>query len=517
MMRAALLLLLACKLMGAPALAAQVQLDDLLGRLPPDSHLTLVAELENLRELYDASRQRLRTTPLVAENPDLAELFERQNAMLDAGLEALRTKLGFDPFTDLSAAAAGIALRPGERSSQALVLRGRFPPGLAARLADGSQARAAGAQRAYALEGGLWLAQSAGVLVVATAGALERALVGGDPAPLRDHVDWLAAIERDDCRMAASFAVPAWLRKMADRPELSALRSLLLSLDRIGLLLTDGLRIRVGCLNPSGAERAEMGLRGLKDMLLGQAHLLRAYTLLLFVMSADLPAGPGIPPQLRTALANRESLRRTIDDLVPSPDFDLQLARQGNSVDLSLPTDMLYGTVAVTGVLAAVAIPAFIQYIRRSKLSEVHPLLDQCVRTTIAYCERPRVRPDGTTVSATLPRSMQAAICPGGVRIADLDGSSAPIPAAAYQAGGAGEVLAEIGWVIREPVYGCYWLEVDSPGHPLQEGIGFTCHAYIDIDEDGRPAHFTKRATYSAARETFISGPVERDPLSDEQ
>lgn len=58
--------------------------------------------------------------------------------------------------------------------------------------------------------------------------------------------------------------------------------------------------------------------------------------------------------------------------------------------------------VAILGILAAVAIPAFLNYIARARTAEIPPLLKAIVDGEAAFYQRPRVEPDGDDAIACI-------------------------------------------------------------------------------------------------------------------
>lgn len=510
-------LVVALGLMVGPGLglASAASFDALLNRLPADSDLVLVADLTQVGQTFNATLDRLQNTPLVTENPDFAQLLAQQRIMLQVQLAALKNNLGFDPFKDLKQAVAGIRIGQAGRPAMVAVLRGNFPEGLAAKLAKGAEPRALEQHQAYRLEKDLWLVQIGAELVIATNDQLGPALAGGgDAAAIKQRHPGLSPGAGEKEMLAMSFALPDWLRVLGDNEQMRGLRTLLTSLTRVEMRVGDELAIGLACADAAGTERAELVLKGYRELLVGGAHLWRAYALL--ILGFDLSALPGIPPQVQTALANREALRKTIDDLLPSPKAKPIVVRKGNRVDMTAPAEMLQGSVFVMGIMAAVAIPAFIEYIRKSKLSEAHMQLERCYRSTLDYYDRPRSKPDGTTVVNELPPSMDAPACPTGRTVQTLNGESAAFAGEAFLPGGAAEIMGLIRWTIEEPSYSCYQLTVDAPGATPEDGQGFTCHAFTDIDDDDAPAHYTKRGTYSSATQSFRSGYTKLEPGSDE-
>lgn len=171
--------------------------------------------------------------------------------------------------------------------------------------------------------------------------------------------------------------------------------------------------------------------------------------------------------------------------------------------------------VAIIGILAAVAIPAFIDYIRKSKASEVNENLDKCYKGTIDYFEKPHGLTNGATVSSVLPAAVDI-MCPDGGGIGDLSGESGFILPATFDSTDAnGAILRGMNWIITEAVYGCYQY-IPQNTSPSSAGDTFACHAWTDIDDDGNEAHWQKLATYQTETNTFQAGHVWHDNGTDD-
>ena len=84
--------------------------------------------------------------------------------------------------------------------------------------------------------------------------------------------------------------------------------------------------------------------------------------------------------------------------------------------------------VAIIGILAAVAIPAFITYIRKSKASEVNENLDKCYKGVVDFYDKPIADAVGLVTSSTLPAGPMGQLSPKGAAgtcaIGDLDGDT---------------------------------------------------------------------------------------------
>ncbi len=183
--------------------------------------------------------------------------------------------------------------------------------------------------------------------------------------------------------------------------------------------------------------------------------------------------------------------------------------------------------VAIIGILAAVAIPAFIDYIRKSKAAEVHEILDKCYKGTIDYFDKPQGRLDGTTIPAILPPNTSQGLCPavsggaGGwcVPIGNLLSSeSGFIPAVTYNDGSPdAAIYAIIKMVITEATYGGYkYSTAVAPNTAPVDGDTFECEAWTDLDDDDVAAHWWKRGTFTGATSSFKGGHVWHDDSSDE-
>ena len=169
--------------------------------------------------------------------------------------------------------------------------------------------------------------------------------------------------------------------------------------------------------------------------------------------------------------------------------------------------------VAIIGILAAVAIPAFIDYIRKSKASEVHENLDKCYKGVIDYFDKPHSLEDGTTFSSKMP-AVQAPI--GSVAIAALSGDSGFIDPAAFTVTGLAAEFKAIGFVLTEAVYGVYAYNTGSPLASPSNNETFTCEAWTDIDDDGIPAHWWKQGTYATETSSFQAGHIWHDNGTDD-
>jgi len=179
--------------------------------------------------------------------------------------------------------------------------------------------------------------------------------------------------------------------------------------------------------------------------------------------------------------------------------------------------------VAIIGILAAVAIPAFIDYIRKSKQSEVNENLDKCYKGVVDYFDKPHGRPDGTTFSSMLPDDQAALIGPeyaggGACDPAALNGESDFIPPEVYDrdAGYEAEIFRAIKFILTEATYACYNMNSESPQeNPADDGT-FVCNGWTDIDDDEAPAHMWKMGTYAEETSSWQGGHIWLDDAEDD-
>ncbi len=176
--------------------------------------------------------------------------------------------------------------------------------------------------------------------------------------------------------------------------------------------------------------------------------------------------------------------------------------------------------VAIIGILAAVAVPVMIDYIRNAKAVEVHSNLDRCFKGVLDYFDKPHGRDVGTSFSSTLPPD-QEIVCPphaGGIggNPADLNGESAFFDPAVFKSGAGADVFREMRFVITEASYACYSMNSDTPLASPGDGDVVRCHAWTDIDNDDAPAHFHKQGKYAGPTSSFQTGHVWKDDTEDD-
>ena len=179
--------------------------------------------------------------------------------------------------------------------------------------------------------------------------------------------------------------------------------------------------------------------------------------------------------------------------------------------------------VAIIGVLAAVAVPVFIDYIRSSKVSEVNESLDRCYKGVVDYFEKPFGRKSGTSASTVLPPDQTDKIGPayaGGAHCepADLNGESGYVPTEVWDPGGSFEakIFRAIQFIVTEATYACFNMNSENPGSSPDDRDTFHCQAWTDVDDDDEPAHFWKQGTYINSTSSWQGGHVWKDELEDD-
>jgi prepilin-type N-terminal cleavage/methylation domain-containing protein len=162
--------------------------------------------------------------------------------------------------------------------------------------------------------------------------------------------------------------------------------------------------------------------------------------------------------------------------------------------------------VVILGVLAAVAIPAFIKYIRRAKTSEAEDKLSEMFRSSVAYFTAEQVA-RGATAAALAPQfPAPQALTPGGqcdfCSATYTDGRCDPTAytlalwdTATWQA---------LNFAISDPHYFTYEYTSAAGGATIGDPSGqlFTVRAHADLDGD------TTCSTFERAGISLTDGSV---------
>jgi len=138
--------------------------------------------------------------------------------------------------------------------------------------------------------------------------------------------------------------------------------------------------------------------------------------------------------------------------------------------------------VAILGILAAVAVPAFLNYMRRSKTSESQNNLKTMFYSAKSYYDAERADRQGLN-PATKCRTADAAMSPAA-------------PSSVKQPFVAGAEFQAMAYTIQEPVYMGYTLISAGAGCVTPGNTGptdtnvYSMRAHGDLDDDGTQSTF---------------------------
>lgn len=135
--------------------------------------------------------------------------------------------------------------------------------------------------------------------------------------------------------------------------------------------------------------------------------------------------------------------------------------------------------VAIIGVLAAVAIPAFLNYIKRSKTAEARLNLRQIYDAAASYYASHQTNPDGFVYSSALPQRADSSIAAPG---------RAPVPPAEQRwnsQGGPSSAWGTIGFASGEPTYYKYDFRSVPATEAVEQGSASREEACPTDDVDG--------------------------------
>jgi hypothetical protein len=382
-----LLLLAAC---ANDTRAAKGELADgfvpLLSKLNPESDLVLLADLAEAAKTFEQGLDDWEKAPLVAKNPALLQMWKMQRATLDTMLASLKVSVGVDLLKDLGRAAVGVRLLPDNKPGIVAVVSGKFPPDLPAKMDPDAKKERIGGQDVWKLPNGMGMAVVDGKYSLFADLAEFPALLRAKKDPrglLKRHPDLLASMD-PGLLFRLSFAVPAWLRSML--PDGMAGVSTLKGLEHVEIDVGAGLRFRARAQDDRAAENIRYFAEGWKELMIGGRNLMRAY--LFFALGLDLQYLSELPPQLAGVFENRAAILETMDAWLGEHPAPPQVVLKNREVTLTASKQALVGNVFIFGILAAIAIPAFIQYIRRSKTSEAEENLMVLQKLEEAYHAR---------------------------------------------------------------------------------------------------------------------------------
>jgi type IV pilus assembly protein PilA len=134
--------------------------------------------------------------------------------------------------------------------------------------------------------------------------------------------------------------------------------------------------------------------------------------------------------------------------------------------------------VAIIGILAAVAIPAFMKYIRRSKTTEALMNVRKLYDSSVSYFETEHANVSGQILARQFPSTQTMTPSPVGVCCSNSGQKCAP---ATYSASWATLTWQALNFSVDDPFY--YSYQYDSAG--TDTGAAFTATASGDLTCDG--------------------------------
>jgi type IV pilus assembly protein PilA len=152
--------------------------------------------------------------------------------------------------------------------------------------------------------------------------------------------------------------------------------------------------------------------------------------------------------------------------------------------------------VAIIGILAAVAIPAFMKYIRRSKTVEATMNVRKLFDSSVSYFEAEHSDKTGAIIAKQFPTSVvltpAATCCKGGT-----SGKCKPDPTNFQDAAG---VWSSLNFSVDDPFYYQYQYISSS----TDSNSKFEAYAYGDLDCDG--TYSTYMRTGSVMSDYSVTG-----------
>lgn len=161
--------------------------------------------------------------------------------------------------------------------------------------------------------------------------------------------------------------------------------------------------------------------------------------------------------------------------------------------------------VVILTVLASLALPQYVLYIRRTQTSEALTNLRKLYDSSVAYFQSDHALRDGAGMARRFPESV-ARTPDGEFCAAEAEGGKWR-PNAGYWRS---ESWAALNFALMDPHYYAY--EYDSSG--VDSAAMFTARAMGDLNCDGRLSTFERVATTDSDLNVVGSGPVWwKDPL----
>jgi len=360
----------------APAAAGGNAFEALFARLDPAADLVVTVDLAEAGRAFKRLLVAVDEAPIVRRGPEIAAAWKAARKAVDDGMASLRKSMGLDPLADLDRAAVAVAIDL-RQPRFALVVTGRFTNALLAKWYPDARERLEG--KVKVVEDGKGMASAVpapGVFVTGPKAAIARMATSGfDASALAARHPAFAAAPGEGFLLRASYAAPPWIRSPDTDPDLRARLSILLHAARIVVDFGDGLRVDAEAFDDAGATRLRWLATAVREAVV--AYRSGARALVLGALGLGLDSMPAVPPPVARVLADHETLLATLDSFAGDAFVPPEVVPDGRKVSLRMDPPALKATVPVVGVLAAVAIPAFVKYMRRAKLSEAQVMVRQ--------------------------------------------------------------------------------------------------------------------------------------------
>ncbi len=336
-------------------------------RLPATSDLVVLLDLAETGRSWTELQKETLALPVVAENPGVKQALEEQQALLRTMVAVAKGTLGLDPLEDLQRAAIGVVIVQGGDPGLVVAVEGEFPPDLFARIFPGQKVEEQHGHEVWNIpDSGFQVTLLDGkLLLLADQGRMGAALKAGkaDDKFLAAHAG-LFAETGGGFLFRVSFVVPDWARTLLEGQKGVFGISTPLGTRQVLVDLGRRLELTVHTTDQRAAENVRYMLEAQGEMLTGSGHLVRG--LGFWCMALDLDALPDMPQVAATAFANRKPLLATLEKLFPAPREKPKVVIDGLRVSLEADRLILKGAGLLIGVMAAAAVPAFIEYRKKA-------------------------------------------------------------------------------------------------------------------------------------------------------
>ncbi len=155
--------------------------------------------------------------------------------------------------------------------------------------------------------------------------------------------------------------------------------------------------------------------------------------------------------------------------------------------------------VAILGILAAVAVPAFLKYIKRSKTSEATMQLRKLYDSSATYFATDWADSTGATLAHQFPNpaTLTPATVPGATK--------AVTPETTWSTGALGSTWVALNFAVTDPHLYAY--QYDSTGSNSTDNASqFTASAFGDLDGDGTESTFVRFGSVDNMETTGSAG-----------